>query len=123
MNFVKRLMVKTRADEPRQDSGPRELSERAQRYPVTAPVRFRRTGHLGWRSGKTVNLSRSGVLFESEAALPEGTVVDLAISLPPRPGTEGSKTVVASAIVVRQFEERESAERLVLAARIVSYSV
>lgn len=121
MNFVKKMIA--RSAQPQPDAGFRELQQRAQRYPVAAPVRFRHVGHLGWRSGRTLNLSRSGVLFESEAVLPAGTVVDLAISLPTRASGEVGKTMIATAIVVRQLAPEDAPDKLALAARIVNYSV
>lgn len=121
MNFVKRMIDRTAQPQP--DTGPRDLQPRAQRYPIAAPVRFRHVGHLGWRSGRTMNLSRSGVLFESEAALAAGTVVDLAISLPTHADGQTGKTMIASAIVVRQLTPENAPGKLALAARIVNYSM
>lgn len=103
-------------------SGPRELQQRARRFPLAAPIRFRHVGHLGWRSGRTVNLSRSGVLFESEAPVAAGTVVEMAISLPER-GSEAGKTMVATAIIVRHLVVAGQPGAPALAARIVNYSL
>ncbi len=43
---------------------------RAPRYPISAPLVFRRAGSRDWLAGRTVNISRSGVLFEAVPALP-----------------------------------------------------
>src|SRR3974390_2499968 len=36
---------------------------RAQRFNLQLPLRYRRVGEEGWRSGTTENISRSGMLF------------------------------------------------------------
>ena len=57
-----------------------ELS--ANRYPIKAPIRFRVRGQFEWREGTTVNISRSGVLFQSRVELPPGTMIAMKIILP-----------------------------------------
>lgn len=38
---------------------------RAARYEMSVPLRYRQAGEESWRQGRTVNISSSGLLFES----------------------------------------------------------
>jgi len=56
-----------------------------ERYPIVRDVRYRvisRRGEPDGGAGKTVNVSRRGVLFTSEKPLPPRTRVELSISWP-----------------------------------------
>jgi hypothetical protein len=76
-------------------------SKRAVRYEVAAPVRYRISGAKHWLAGLTVNLSRSGVLLQGEAAVAPGMGIDLWITLPSAVAGHPGPEVVGSAIVVR----------------------
>jgi hypothetical protein len=54
----------------------------ATRYPIKAPIHFRAWGKFEWQEGMTVNISRSGVLFETQVELELGTIVAMRIVLP-----------------------------------------
>jgi hypothetical protein len=54
--------------------------QRAIRFPVKLPVRYKIAGEFGW--GELVNISSSGALFSTERALPLGKVVELCINWP-----------------------------------------
>jgi hypothetical protein len=60
---------------------PREQIARAQRFSVCAPIRYRPRGESEWRNGSTVNMSRSGVLFEVVDQLPPGTMLEMQVKL------------------------------------------
>lgn len=51
--------------------------ERATRYPLQIPLRYRVSGNKKWSAGETVNLSKSGVLFSSEELLEVNTIVEI----------------------------------------------
>src|SRR4029434_2806058 len=62
---------------------------RAQRFPLTLPIRCRRAGEEGWLEGVTINISSSGVLFRTIKPLDVDTKVEMSIVLgesPARPG-------------------------------------
>jgi hypothetical protein len=60
-----------------------EMRRGAERFPITASMLFRERSEAEWRSASTVNLSRSGVLFQADEPLPGmGQVVDFIVTLP-----------------------------------------
>jgi hypothetical protein len=59
-----------------------ELTPRAFRYSIYVPMRFREKGTTEWHEGKTVNISRTGVLFQSQMNLPPQSLLEMQITLP-----------------------------------------
>jgi hypothetical protein len=57
-------------------------SARAQRFPLNFPLLFRRKGELEWLDGETVNISRTGILFRTNATLQLDSKVDILVHLP-----------------------------------------
>jgi hypothetical protein len=56
---------------------------RARRFPIAAELLFREHGQRAWRSGTTVNVSRSGVLFLAEGTPPgPARPLDFILTLP-----------------------------------------
>jgi hypothetical protein len=53
-----------------EESGqPGHSGKRAPRHDLRLPMRYRREGEEDWRSGETVNISQSGLLFSSNEML------------------------------------------------------
>lgn len=84
-------------------------ADRATRFVMTLPMRYRCPGSSEWTSGSTVNISRSGVLFESDIALPPGTGLEILVEL--SNDNTALAAVRCSATVIRQEEERRFAAR------------
>lgn len=99
----------------------RELVDRANRYKLAAPLRYRRHGELTWRVGETINLSKSGVLFAAQLPLPPGTKLEIAISLPHNENPRLPATLVLTGRIVRhkQSDPQEKLSAPVMAAEIV----
>jgi len=57
------------------------LSDRAQRFPLVAPIQYRSSGLAQWLYGKTVNLSRTGILFEADEKIRKNTILDVRVEL------------------------------------------
>ena len=56
---------------------------RARRFPIAAELLFREHGRSAWRTGTTINVSRSGVLFRAEGKPPASTrPLDFILKLP-----------------------------------------
>ena len=55
---------------------------RAQRFPIQTPLRYRRRGETAWSEGTTVNISRTGVLFQTEEKMEPETVLEMQIVFP-----------------------------------------
>jgi hypothetical protein len=89
----------------------------AHRYPVDVPLRYRRPGDPGWRHGRTVNASRTGVLFQTAGEeFDKGTTLELQLELP---GGTRTARVHCTGSVVRC--ERCETDRLRIAATIDAY--
>jgi hypothetical protein len=54
---------------------------RPPRFLVAAPVVWRPRGAGGWLEGVSVNVSRSGVLMQTDRVLPAGTPIEIVIAL------------------------------------------
>ncbi len=57
---------------------------RARRYPLHFPVYFRKTGASDWQDGETVNISRTGILFQADSSLPDNSLLDIQVRMPAR---------------------------------------
>lgn len=57
------------------------LSERAQRFPLVAPVHYRGLGMTQWLGGRTVNLSRTGILFQADDEILKNAILDIRVDL------------------------------------------
>lgn len=88
---------------------------RAARYNVQAPIRYRRAGESAWMMGATRNISTSGVLFAAKTLVPEGTVLDLSISLPQLAEYAKRPAVVGSGRIVRAMHAAARQEPLLAA--------
>ncbi len=75
---------------------------RATRYEMSAPLVYRTVGGGDWIAGRTVNVSRTGVLFHgSDPALPAATRIEFVLLLPSL-GLPGSPRVQCQGQIVRQ---------------------
>ena len=57
------------------------LIERAQRFPISVPVRFRSGGASEWVGGSSINISRTGILFCADRILHPGSILDMEFAL------------------------------------------
>lgn len=72
-------------------------------------MRYRPLTAVEWAPAKTVNISRSGVLFESDAALDPGAAVEMLVEL----GDQQAQFAAlrCSATIVRNDDNRRIAAR------------
>jgi hypothetical protein len=92
---------------------------RATRYAMSAPLVYRSAGDGSWLSGRTVNVSRSGVLFEvMPPAPPAPTRIEFILMLPSL-GLPGSSRVQCQGRIVRQVAAGEGL--VAVSATIDSY--
>src|SRR5215470_20008618 len=73
--------------------------ERAERYSLQIPMRYRVSGNKKWAAGETLNLSESGVLFSSEELLEVNTILEITFQ---KSGTPLLSTSTRRAEVVRR---------------------
>ena len=96
-------------------------SQRAHRYPIRVPVRYRSSGHKEWHEGKIENISRSGLLFEAEHAVAADTRVEMRFFLPETMSVEHPAEVVCRGKIVRTVPTSERRGTPALAATIATY--
>ncbi|MGH9403399.1 MAG: PilZ domain-containing protein [Terriglobia bacterium] len=99
----------------------KSFAQRAQRFVIELPIRYRELGTVDWRVGKTVNISMSGVLFRSAQSLQPKTQVEIALTLPVAISGECPAELGCRGTVVRQVSIEEPNGSLVLAASILRY--
>ena len=58
------------------------LKPRAQRFPLKLPLKYCKSGMEHWEDSRTVNISRTGILFKADEALQANSVLDIRISFP-----------------------------------------
>ena len=97
------------------------FAQRAQRFVIELPIRYRELGTADWHVGKTVNISMSGVLFRSAQALQPQTTVEIALTLPVAISGECPAELGCRGTVVRRVSIEKSDDSSVLAASILRY--
>ena len=64
---------------------------RATRFPIETPVLYRASGEDSWRRGRSVNVSRTGVLVDAEdKGLGMDAGAEFVLALPPAGGGAGA---------------------------------
>jgi hypothetical protein len=79
-----------------------QASERAQRFPIHIPIRYRTPRSPDWFVACTENVSRSGVVFRTERVFAPATTLDIRLELPPTDHNDGVRgEIVCKGEVVR----------------------
>jgi hypothetical protein len=55
---------------------------RARRFPLHFPVYYRKSGTPDWQDGETINISRTGILFQAGECVPANSLLDIEVRLP-----------------------------------------
>ncbi|MGH9354285.1 MAG: PilZ domain-containing protein [Terriglobia bacterium] len=99
----------------------KDSAQRAQRFAVEIPVRYRETGSVDWQEGTTVNVSASGILFRSAQSLRPRTALDVALTLPVAISGEAPAEIGCRGTVVREVRDSSHHEVPMLAVSIARY--
>jgi CheY-like chemotaxis protein len=94
---------------------------RAQRFHLHLPLRYRRLGETQWHVGTTENISRSGLLFQSDDVLQPNSQLEINLVLPAEIAGLAGTEVVCRGEVVRTVEPKGESVSPALAARILQY--
>jgi nitrogen-specific signal transduction histidine kinase/DNA-binding response OmpR family regulator len=94
---------------------------RAQRFKLQLPLKYRQLGENDWRTGTTENISRSGMLFRAEEAIPTNVQLEINLVLPAEIAGLSAAEVVCRGEVVRTIEPDASTMHPALAAKILQY--
>ncbi|MGH9395392.1 MAG: PilZ domain-containing protein [Terriglobia bacterium] len=97
------------------------VAQRAERFAIELPIRYREIGTAAWHEGKTVNISMSGVLFRATQALHPRTGVEVALTLPVVISGLAPAKIECRGTVVRHGRVAGADKSLVLAASILRY--
>ena len=106
--------------DPHLDPVPKGIA-RAERFPISIPVRYREPHRPEWFEGKTGNISCSGVLLHTEASLEPKITLELRIELPVSVLGEGRGEIVCKGTVVRAEENPLADHPTAVAVAIQSY--
>lgn len=63
-------------------AGERAFQERAQRYPLSYSLHYLKSGISEWREGRTINISRTGILFSAGEVLPVDSELEIRVQFP-----------------------------------------
>jgi PAS domain S-box-containing protein len=94
---------------------------RAQRFKLQLPLKYRQLGENDWRTGTTENISRSGMLFRAEEAIPTNVQLEINLVLPAEIAGLSAAEVICRGEVVRTVEPDASTMHPALAAKILQY--
>ena len=94
---------------------------RAQRFQLHLPLRYRQLGETQWHEGKTENISRSGLLFQTDDVLQPNSQLEINLVLPAEIAGLAGTEVVCRGEVVRTVEKKGDTVSPALAARILQY--
>jgi len=107
---------------PRQGVRAREAPPaRAQRFQLHLPLRYRRVGESDWHEGTTENISRSGMLFQTNEMLQPSSQLEINLVLPAEIAGLSATEVVCRGEVVRSIAPNGGTVNPALAARILQY--
>jgi hypothetical protein len=109
------------ASEAHQEPALRQFVEqpRAQRFAVHTLLRYRTVGDGEWHKGTTVNISESGVLFQTEQGVPANGKIEMRFSLSTGVLGEPAAQVTCRGEIARAISEPGSG--MALAARITKF--
>jgi PilZ domain len=99
----------------------REQSSRAQRFTIEVPLRYRQIGYNDWRTGKTENISRSGMLFRADQIIPNNVQLEINLVLPAEIAGLSAAEVTCRGEIVRTMDAQEPAMPPAMAAKILQY--
>jgi hypothetical protein len=99
----------------------KESPFRAQRFNLQLPLKYRPIGEPDWRAGTTENISRSGLLFRAEEAVPLNVQLEINLVLPAEIAGLSAAEVVCRGEVVRAVRPESPKMNSFLAAKILQY--
>jgi len=94
---------------------------RAQRFQLHLPLKYRQLHEEKWHDGTTQNISRSGLLFQSEDLLQPNVILEINLVLPAEIAGLSPTEVVCRGEVVRTERPAKTEMPPALAARILQY--
>ena len=100
-----------------------KASQRAQRFEIKVPVRYREQNQEKWHEGRTENISQSGLLFRAPEPLGSDTLIELNFALPTGTGGAPGATVLCDGKTIRTILPATSDESPGVAVKILNYKL
>jgi hypothetical protein len=100
-----------------------EPGSRASRYNVSIPVRYRPLGDIGWTQTQTINISLTGILFETNDPIDVNSPIELSFDAPVEIGGSGRGELTCMGQVVRTMMPPSTDAPLLAAASITDFHV
>lgn len=101
--------------------GSASYQSRAPRFPIQTSVQYRESGEQDWHEGKSINISRTGILFEAEGDQVLQAMLEMRILFPAEVTGESPTNVVCWGPVVRQSPPSSPEGHPTVAASILRY--
>ena len=98
-------------------------SQRAQRFEIKVPVRYREQNQEKWHEGRTENISQSGLLFRAPEPLGADTLIELNFALPDAKEGEPGAQVLCDGKTIRTILPATSDEAPGVAVKILNYKL
>lgn len=95
--------------------------QRARRFDLQLPLRYRACRETAWHQGRTTNISHTGVLLQAERLLEAGTLVEMNIVMSEENGGGAVAGLVCQGGIVRTEAPAKGEARAGLAVRIVEH--
>jgi hypothetical protein len=121
--ICRRQLTREGSDMPTGASRKKGMADRAPRFTIHVPIRYRVKDGKEWSQGQTKNISRSGILFCGDLALDKDTQVELGFVLPVEVSGEAAAEVVCRACICRTAPATDSETRPSVAAVILDYRI
>jgi hypothetical protein len=109
------------ASHARDPISPIAAPARGRRYPIRITLRYRTDAEPQWQEGRTVNISRTGVLFNANNPLEVRTTVQMTLMLPAEIAGDEAAEVFCLGRIVRTIPPGAPDESTLLAATISGY--
>lgn len=100
----------------------KDFVQRAKRFAVAIPVRYRRSKSAEWREGTTVNISASGILVRASDSSKPPATLDFALALPVVAQGEPGAEIRCHGSLVREVEDADH-EETIFAVSIGRYRI
>ena len=94
---------------------------RAQRFRIQTLVYYRESGKTAWEEGTTLNISRTGILFQTNTDLPLQTTIQIRITFPHEITGEAPADIICWGPIVRKASLALPVGQHALAATISRY--
>jgi hypothetical protein len=77
------------------------VTVRSFRFSIATPIKYRAVREKTWREGTTINISKTGILFQAGEPCAPGTRIEMKFSLPLQSNPETTTSIRCRGVVLR----------------------